>query len=225
MKQNKLVIVVLVVIALLFVLGLSAGVFRDKDNQDDELSMSKAENQNTGWMAWLDGAMEPFRKGLDRRRLSMRPDCQIGDQTYKLTGQKQECDIFIAAKEGAAVEKAVLSVQGGQVKVMVPYPDDEPCAKATRGVRQPLSKVNKSKAIANFARIKPGNIIKPGNTPGGTFQQPLELSVIYPADQDEAQARCEVTGDVDLMVLAQGGTLRLKCKGCDKNRSVSVTLK
>jgi hypothetical protein len=225
MKQNKLVIVVLVVIALLFVLGLSSGVFRDKDNKDGELSMRKAENQNTGWMAWLDGVMEPFRKGLDRRRLSMRPDCQIGDQTYKLTGQRQECDIFIAAKNGAGVQKAVLSVQGGQVKVLVPYPDDEPCAKATRGVRKSLSKVKTSKAVADFSRNKPGNIIKPGNTPGGAFQQPVELSVIYPADQDEAQARCEVTGDVDLMVLAQGGTLRLKCKGCENNRTVTVTLK
>jgi len=219
MKQNKLVIVVLGVIALLFVLGLSSGILRDKDNQDGELSMSKAENQNAGWMAWLDGAMEPFRSGLDSRRLSMRPDCQIGDQTYKLTEQKQECDIFIAAKDGAAVQKAVLSVQGGQVKVLVPYPDDEPCAKATRGVRQPLSKLKTSKAVADFARIKPGN------TPGGAFQKPVELSVIYPADQDEAEARCEVTGDVDLMVLAQGGTLKLKCKGCENNRSVTVTLK
>ncbi len=219
MKQNKLVIVVLVVIALLFVLGLSAGVFRDKDNQDDELSMSKAENQNTGWMAWLDSAMEPFRSGLDSRRLSMRPDCQIGDQTYKLTGQKKECDIFIAAKDGAGVQKAVLSVQGGPVKVIVPYPDNEPCAKATRGVRLPLSKVKKSKAVADLARIKPGS------SQGGALQKPVELSVIYPADQDEAEARCEVAGDVDLMVLAQGGTLKLKCKGCENNRTVTVTLK
>jgi len=219
MKQNKLVIVVLVVIALLFVLGLSSGVFRDKDNQDGELSMSKAKNQNAGWMAWLDGAMEPFRSGLDRRRLSMRPDCQIGDQTYRLTEQKKECDIFIAAKNGADVQKAVLSVKGGQVKVLVPYPDDEPCAKATRGVRLPLSKVKTSKAVAGFVRIKPGN------TQGGASQQPVELSVIYPADQDEAEARCEVAGDVDLMVLAQGGTLKLKCKGCENNRTVTVTLK
>ena len=219
MKQNKLVIVVLVVIALLFVLGLGSGFFRDKDNKDDKLSMSKAENQNTGWMAWLDRAMEPFGSGLDRRRLSMRPDCQTGDQTYKLTEQKKECDIFIAAKGGADVEKAVLSVQGGQVKVMVPYPDDEPCSKATRGVRQPLSKLKKSKAVADFTRIKPGNI------QGGASLQPVELSVIYPADQHEADAMCEVTGDVDLMVLAQGGILKLKCNGCENNRTVTITLK
>jgi hypothetical protein len=219
MKQNKLVIVVLVVIAVLFVLGLSAGVFRNKDDKDGELSMSKAENQKTGWMALLDGAMEPFRSRLDSRRLSMRPDCQIGDQTYKLTGQKKECDVFIAAKNGAGVEKAVLSVKGGQVKVMVPYPDDEPCAQASRGVRLPVSNVKKSMAVADFARIKPGNI------QGGASLRPVELSVIYPADQDEADARWEVTGDVDLMVLAQGGTLKLKCEGCDNNRTVTVTLK
>jgi len=219
MKQNKLVIVVLVVIAGLFVLGLSSGVFRNKDDQDGELSMSKAENQKTGWMALLDGAMEPFRSGLDRRRLSKRPGCQTGDQTYKLTGQNKECNIFIAAKDGADVEKAVLAVKDGQVRVMVPYPDDEPCPQATRGVPLPLSKVKNSKAIADFARIKPGTI------PEGTFQQPVKLTVIYPADADETKNRCEVTGDVDLMVLAQGGTLRLECEGCDKNRSVTVALK
>ena len=220
MKQNKLVIVVLVVIAVLFVLGLSSGVFRNKDDKDGELSMSKAENQKTGWMALLDGAMEPFRSGLDSRRLSKRPGCQTGDKIYKLTGQEKECNIFIAAKDGADVEKAVLAVKDGQVKVMVPYPDDEPCAQASRGVRLPLSKVKKSTAVADFARIKPGNI------QGGASQQPVKLSVIYiPARADEKKARCEVTGDVNLMVLAKGGTLKLKCEGCDNNRTVTVTLK
>jgi hypothetical protein len=220
MKQNKLVIVVLVVIAVLFVLGLSSGVFRNKDDQDDKLSMSKAEKQKGGWMAVLDGAMEPFRSGLDGRRLSMRPDCQIGDQAYQLTEQMNKCDIFIAAKDGADVEKAVLSVKDSQVKVMVPYPDDEACPQATRGVRLPLGKVKTSKAVADFARAKPGH------SQGGASQPPVKLSVIYvPAGADETKARCEVTGDVNLMVLAQGGTLRLECDGCDNQRTVTVTLK
>ena len=220
MKQNKLVIVVLVVIAVLFVLGLSSGVFRNKDDKDDKLSMSKAEKQKGGWMAMLDGAMEPFRSGLDGRRLSMRPDCQTGDQTYQLTDKQNKCDIFIAAKEGADVEKAVLSVKDSQVKVMVPFPDDESCPQATRGVRLPLSKVNKSKAIADFARAKPGH------SQGGASQPPVKLSVIYvPAGADETEANCEVTGDVNLMVLAKGGTLKLECEGCDNKRPVPVPLK
>ncbi len=221
MKQNKLVIAVLVIIAVLFVLGLSSGVFRDKDDKDDELSMSKAEELKNGWLSSLDGAMAPFSHALDGRRLTPRAQCRIGDKTYKLTAERDECDIIIAKKDGADVEKAVLSVKPGNVKVMVPYPDDEPCPRATRGSSILFRKKPHFKAISGISEIKPGR------APSGASQQPLSLSVIYiPAGGDEKETKlCEVTGDVNLMVLDKGGTLRLECEGCGSEQSVTVKLK
>ena len=115
MKQNKLVIVVLVVIAVLFVLGLSSGAFRNKDKKNDDLSMSKAQELKNSWIGNLDDVMAPFRSSLDIRRIKKRPECQVSDGIYKLTGKQDTCRIIIAAKDGADIEEAVLSVKEGNV--------------------------------------------------------------------------------------------------------------
>ena len=223
MKQNKLVIGVLVVIAVLFVLGLSSGVFRDDDNKDDQLSMGKVEKLKNGWIASLEGVMSPFRRKLYSGRLLVPQECKIDQTTYKLTKTTPTCTITITEKNGAAVQKAVLSVKTGNVNVRVSYPDDQTCATAARGSRVSLKKFTQSKAKFKMSKIKPGKVQGGG---GGTSPQPLTLDVIYtPAGADEQKNRCEVTGDIDLTVLEKGGTLKLVCKGCqDNNRSVTVAL-
>ena len=69
MKQNKLVIVVLVVIAVLFVLGLSSDFFRSEEDQDNDISMGKVEKLKDRWIADLDEAMARFQDSLDSSRL------------------------------------------------------------------------------------------------------------------------------------------------------------
>jgi len=212
MKQNKLVIVVLVIITVLFILGLSSDFFRGDDDKDDDKSISKVEKFKDRWLGALDDMMAPFQDSLDSHN------------TFKLTKNRKKCTIAIARRDGAAAQKAVLSVKPGNVKVWIPYPKDEPCPTATRGSLITLGKFKQSKATIGFAKIKPGKI-KPGQAQGGTSQQSLRLDFIYtPAGEDPQKARCEAAGEVKLMVLENGGTLNLVCTGCDNNRSVTVAL-
>ena len=227
MKQNKIAIVVLVVIVLLFVLGLSSGVFRSKGDKDDKLTMDKVQELKKRWIGSLDEAMDRFRSGFDDQRLDKwAVDSKTGERSYTLSDEKEHITT-IAAKDGADVEKAVLSVVNDNarinVKIKVPIPKEDPCPEPTpRGARTSFSKLKKSKAIINIGKIKEGRVTT------GTTQQPLELSVLYtPAISDsdrEKSKRCNVTGDLDLTVLDMGGELKFKCEGCNLNRTVTVKL-
>ncbi len=226
MKQNKLVIVVLVVIAVLFVLGLSSGLFRKKEGGGDTLTMDKVQLYKDRWVASLENVMSPMRDKLNFGRMSVPAECNPVNQSFTLTKNMDPCAITINREKGATVQKAVLSVKTGNVKVRVSYPDKEPCASSpgassTRGAPVLFKKFKQPQATLNMSKIKPGNI----QGGSGTFQQPLTLDVIYTPDgADEQSKRCEVTGPVDLTVLEKGGTLKLVCTGCNSKRSVSVAL-
>lgn len=224
MKQNKLVIMVLVVIAVLFVLGLSSGAFRNKDKKNDDLSMSKAQELKNSWIGNLDDVMAPFRSSLDIRRIKKRPECQVSDGIYKLTGKQDTCKIIIAAKDGADIEEAVLSVKEGNVNLQVPYPDDEPDPTVSRGPQILPGRLDRAKTITDIAGIRPGIGLP------GVSQPTLQLSVVFipadgPANGDDKKTRWEVTKEVNLMVLEKGGTINLECKGCSDKQTVTVTLK
>ena len=227
MKQNKVAIVVLVVIVLLFVLGLSSGVFRDENDKDDNLTMDKVQELKESWVGSLDRVMDSFRSGFDNQRLDKwAEDSQTGERFYTLSDDNEHITT-ITAKDGAGVEKAVLSVVNDNarinVKIKVPIYKNKSCPEPTsRGVRTSFIKLKQSKAVLNKGKIQPGRVTT------GTKQQPLELSVVYtPAisDSEEAKSkRCEEKGDLDLTVLDMGGELKLKCEGCNPNRTVTVKL-
>ncbi len=187
MKQNKLVIVVLIILAVLFALGQSANLLRDK--KENKFSLDKAKK----YIGFIDRAMARFSPVLDSGRLK-NSVCKTVDKPYTLTNE-DACDINIdESKDKAKFEKAILTVKPDNVKVKVPYPKDEPCPETTKDRTDP--------------------------------NQHLELSVVYiPKGGKEEKKKCVVTGDVNLMVLEKGGTLRLQCKGCNQKSPVTVTLK
>lgn len=225
MKKNKLVIIVLVIIAVLFVLGLGSDFFRSEEDGDGKPPMSKVEKYKKRWLGTLDNVMASFQDDLESSRLDPKEQCQTGDNTFKLTKNPNRCTIAIARRNGADAQKAVLSVNPANVKVWIPYPKGEPCPTATRGARVKMGKFKQSKAAIGIAKIKPGKI-KPGQAQGGTSQQSLRLDFIYtPAGETPQTPRCEAAGGVKLVVLENGGTLKLACPKCDNNRSVTVTLK
>lgn len=229
MKQNKVAIVVLVIVALLFVLGLSSGVFRSKDDKDDKLTMSKAEKQDTGWMAWLNDAMKPFRQSLDSRRLAPRATCQTGDRSYRLTDEKT-CNIKIAASiDEEEVENADITVEDPKVSVKLRYysngkdPESEKDSESTRGMPISLGKVKTAKKLIDIGKLRPPK------TPTSSIQPPLELTVVYlpEGEENEPNNTMAVEGAVRLTVLEKGGTLRLQCKGCNgqNKRVIEIKLK
>ncbi len=222
MKQNKLAVAVLILIAILFVLGLSAGIFRNKGEKDDELSMRKAEELKDRWIGSLDKIMAPFRKPFNFDRIENSPICQVSDGIYRLKGKKT-CNIIIGKKEkkDANIQQAVLSVEENNVKIMVPYPDSEPCPETTRGPGISIGKFKDLKVATNILEKRPG-LVRPN-----VSQQELKLSVIYipSGKKDDEKARCEAQEEVTLMVLEDGGTLKLKCENCSNNQTVTVKLK
>lgn len=223
MKQNKVVIVVLVIVALLFVLGLSSGVFRSKDNKDDNLTMSKAEKQDTGWMAWLNDAMKPFRPSLDSQRLAPPATCRTDNRSFRLTDEKA-CDIPIAPSiDGKEVENADITVEDPKVSVQLAYFSDEKDSESTRGMPISLGKVKTAKKVIDIGKLRPPKV------PTGSIQTPLELTVVYlpKGEEKEPNKKMAVEGEVRLTVLEKGGTLRLQCKGCNaqNQRVIDVKLK
>jgi len=225
MKQNKLVIVVLVVIVVLFAVGLSSGLFRKKEPNHDKLTMSKAESYKERWVATLQEWMSPFDSKLDPARLIALNNCKIDKSTNRLTLTKNKpaCNFKIAEQDGDSVQKAVLSVKTGNVKLQASYPEGKACATTARGTRVSLNRFNQPKAKIGMTKIKPGVVVQ-----GGVVTSPklLTLDVIYkPAGSNEQSKQCEGTGDIDLAVLEKGGTLNLVCTGCkEKNRSIIVAL-
>jgi hypothetical protein len=219
MKQNKLAILILVIAAVLFVLGLSSGFFLHTDEKNNDLSMSKAQELKSSWIGSLGDLMSPFRNSLDIRRIKNRPECQIGDGIYKLTGSLDSCVIIISGKKGATVEEANLSIKEDNVKILVPFPDAELCPTATRGSGISFGKLKDSRVITEIGRVRPGF-----GRPGVAEKSP-ELSVVYvPSGGEDQTAKCEIK-KVGLMVLEEGGVLKLKCNGCSNNQTVTVTLK
>jgi hypothetical protein len=223
MKQNKVAIVVLVIIALLFVLGLSSGVFRSKGDNDGNLTMSKAEKRDAGWMAWLNDAMKPFRPSLDSRRLAPQAACRTGDRSYRLTDEKT-CIIQIAASiDGEAVENADITVEDPKVSVKLRYYSDEKDSESTRGMPAALGRVKTAKKMLDIGKFKPPRI------PTDSIQHPLELTVIYLPQGEEKKPNktMAVEGEVRLTVLEKGGELQLQCKGCNRQnkRAIEVKLK
>jgi hypothetical protein len=227
MKQNKLIIAVLILITLLFLLGLSSGFFRDKDENDNDLSMRKAVELKNSWIGSISEKIDSFRRSLDMDRIKKRPECQVNDGVYKLTGKQDCCRIIITEKAGADVEYAVLSAKEKNIKLLVLYPDNETCPQTARGSKISLDKLKHSEVITDIGRIRPG-LGQPV-----VSQQKLTLSVVYvPEGGNKQKAECgakvdlcEATEEVKLTVLGKGGVLRLKCENCGDDQSVTAILK
>lgn len=227
MKQNKLVIAVLVLIAVFFLLGLGSGFFRDKDDNDDELSMRKAVELKDSWVGYIFDKMAPFRTSLDMERIKGRPACQVNEGVFKLTGNRNCCRIVITGKSGADAEYAVLSTKEKNIKLKVLYPDNEPCPQTARGPGIPLGTLKHPQVATDIGRVRPG-LGQPG-----VSKKELTLSVVYVRKgEDETKAKCEANvklceaaEEVNLTVLEMGGILRLKCEDCGDGQSVTAVLK
>ena len=224
MKQNKLVIGVLVLIAVLFVLGLSSGVFRDKNANDDELSIEKAQALKDRWIGSLEDVMARFRDPFDLDRLNepAPPDCKIEDGVYKLTKENDNCTVKIEAKKDADIQEALITIKEDNAKLMVLYPEKIDGAADARGPRISIGKLKHSKTLADLVKTRPQLGQKPHSP------KPLKVKAVYVPDGGEEQTgKWEETTEIKLMVLEKGGTISLKreCDNCGNDQPVTVVLK
>ncbi len=231
MKQNKLVIVALVVVAVLFILGLSSGFFRDTGQNDNELTMSKAQSYKKGWIASLKGMMSSTRTPLDSGRLPKKakrtnpnipgPDINLGADGTVVLGNELEYAIEIApSKDDEDLESVILTVAGGRTSLKVAYPGTGDCPKP-RGMGVALKKFKTPKVAAGIGKIKQPKVT-------GNFKPPeFELIVAYtPADIKKAEEEhCQKVEQVDIAVLKDGGTIKMKCTGCNRQKKKTIRVK
>jgi len=231
MKQNKLVIVVLVIIAVLFIIGLSSGVFRDKEKSGDKLTMSKAQAYKKRWAASLNEKMSSFRTPLDTGRLSDRAICpqppgsarviNLGpDRSIELDSEL-ECSIKIAeSKDDEDLESAILTVGGGNAALKVAYPGIGACSKS-RGMKSSFKTIKTPIVTPGLGKIKQPKV-KQGLTP-----PKYELIVAYlPADNEKVnETYCSAVEKINLAVLKKGGTIVMKCTGCDRQKKKTIRVK
>jgi hypothetical protein len=233
MKQNKLVLVVLVVIVVLFVVGLSMGLFHGDEEHENGMTMDQAqsESQKDGWIASLNDKMSSFRTPLDRGRLPDKAICpqppgpDLGivlgrDGSIKLDNEL-ECSIKIAAsKDDEDLESAILTVGGNDAALIVAYPGIGACPKS-RGVGVSLKKFKTPKVAASIGKIKQPKA-QQGLTP-----PKFELIVAYiPADNEKVDGKyCTAVEKVHLAVLKKGGTIKMKCTGCNRQKKKTIHVK
>lgn len=218
MKQYKLVIVVLCVVALLFVLGTVSGFFAGRKASENELTFDSAQKYKKTWVAAIQRFLAPFFS-LDDNRIQPLSIGSAGKRAYRLTDDNVH-DIAILRKSGAEIETAVVRVKENYAKMFVR--SSEISNTATTGASRASVEIATRTAINVPTRIRPGRI--PGNISHSV--QNVRLSVRYFTDEEEnGSLASEQTDEVRLAVLEDGGTLRLQCKGCSQNRPVTVILK
>lgn len=220
MKQNKLVIVLLVVLAIAFAIGLGSGVFRENGENDSELTMSKAKTYQDRWVSSLKKKLSFFSEPLDKRRLNRRAKCQTADRTYKLTDGK-ECSVSIAASsDGENIEEATLTVEGNNAKLFVAYPGTGDC-KSDRGMKTAFKTIKTPKVAVGIGKIKQPNVKKDPSPP----QLELVVAFMPGGTREVEESYCQAVKEVKLSVIEKGGTIKLKCNGCDARKKKSVIVK
>lgn len=217
MKQHKLVLMVLAMVAFLFVLGTGTGFFAGRKASDNKMTLDSAGKYKKTWVAATQRFLAPFFS-LDDKRIQPLSKGPAGKRTYRLTDDKVH-DIAILRKSGAEIESAVVRVREDYAKMIVRFSEGSDAAKS----RDPRKRIK----FATRPQINVSGKVKPGRIHGDISQpvQNVELSVRYFVDEEETDSlSSEQTDEVRLAVLEGGGTLRLQCRGCSKNRPVTVLL-
>jgi len=203
MTKGKVVIVTLIVLGLLFALGLGSMRLPKKDEDKGP------GGYQSGWLKGIDFRMGRFSPRLDNGRLEPDAACnRQQDGGYKLTANTP-CNIVIAGAKDD-YQTATLLVSNA-ANISIPCPPQQGTSPTERGM---LARI-KLKPIAMQA--KPPVVALPtGATP----------EVVYtPKGEDRQEAKCPGKDEVRLVVLKEGGSLRLQCNGCSTSRFVNVDFK
>ena len=202
-KKSKLIIVALVVVGLLFGLGLGSMRLPKKDEDKGP------GGYQSGWLEGIDYLMGRFSPPLDKGRLGPAECDKPQDGGYKLTGNTP-CNIVIAGAEDD-YQTATLLVSNA-ANISVPCPPKQGDQTTERGM---------------LARIKVKPIAMQAKPPVMALPAGTTLSVVYTPDGEDSEEgpMCPGKDEVRLVVLKEGGSLRLQCNGCSTTRFVNVDFK
>ncbi len=212
MKQQKIAILVLVLLVILFIGGLSSGYLAGNNGSDGDFSIEQAKQMKDKWVGSLDNFLALFSQKLNTARLSPQPSIgQNKEKTYRLANAKERTIFISSAKKGdKEVQRATLRVKKDKAKMRVCA---EPQNKSTRAMP-------KKKVPATFAT----NIIRPEMATVVGLQKIALVDIWYVPTGKQKGNQCEQSEELPLAVLEEGGKLIMKCHNCSNKRSVTVTL-
>ena len=217
-KKSKLIVVVLIVIGVVFALGLGTNL-RDKDGEPKtNPNMTKKEKEaeekravddydRKGWMGSMDNLLGRFSPRLDASR-------------FRPPDEGVECK----RKDGVLTFN---SNTGCMIKILGRDPEKDGCDDKYESATLKLVTADAATSAA-AARIKLNPALMQPHQLSRlkakiAVNQP-KLTVEYKQGDEGYKPVEERDGEFRLVVLKQGGTLKLSCSGCANNQPVEVNL-
>lgn len=233
MTSNKIVLILLVLLAVAFAVCVGTPLLTgSKDNTNKEMTqdeaIDRAKTLMNGWVGSLGKSFDFLSPALDVKRLAPPAPCRKGEKGFRLTNDTP-CFVRISEKDEGIwdwtdFQKMVLKADsaGTRVQVCRCEKDDGATARGA-GLR-----VNPGKLLKVSERLK-----FPSRIGGGVVLQrgpDLEISY-FPAGEPVISECgsgkilvCEVVDAASLVVLDEGGTVRLACDGCTPAKPAAVRI-
>jgi hypothetical protein len=228
MDSKKITLIVLVLIALLFVVGQGAGLFRD-DKSDEDPSPERQQEisqKQSGWIGAIKGGLG-WLNLLDRIELRRFSDWSVSpSEDTHCSVQRADGGIRLTMGAKCKLSATIAEADDEQeLKLKV----EEGCGQSREFVRM--------KRISSVIAAKPQRV--PGRIPARpSGEAPAEsdeehwpkLSISFkPKPENEKEVTMDnpwACGDkpVTLIILPEGGTLSLECGSCTNERALVIAI-
>ena len=213
-KKSKLIIVVLIVIGVVFVLGLGTNLVPKKGGPEggkkadkEQQEKSVEEYDRNGWLGSMDQLVGRFSPRLDASR-------------FRRSNEGAECK-----REGNIL--SFNSNTGCAIDILGRNPQPDGCDDKYESTTLKLAEAGAAtRAAAARIKLNPA-LMQPQQLSRHkakiAINQP-KLRVEYRSGNEGFKQVEERDGEFRLVVLKQGGTLKLNCSGCGNNQPVEVNL-
>jgi hypothetical protein len=231
MKSNKIVFIILILLAVVFAAGIGSQFLTGSTQEEDELSedeaIAQAKKLVNDWVGSLARSLDFLSPSFDRKRLQANTSCLKGQKTFQLTNDTA-CLVDISPKKDALwnwtdFEKLVLKPEGTTISLQSCR-----CEKTSTSERGAGFLVNRKKILK-----LPNRLNLPIHVDPAVFVQShpqLEVSYFPHGETVVSQCSlgetlvCEDVEAVKIIVLNEGGTLLLACDGCSETDPATISL-
>ncbi len=227
-KSSKIVLVILALMAVAYAVGIGISLKRGSEEPKQQLSREERKDIQDGWVGSLGRSLDFLSPSLGISRLRPAAPCRKGQGAFRLTDDTP-CLIRISEKEDGFwdwidFEKMTLRPASARMSLQMCHCEEDDGARSRgAGLR-----VSPQKMVTLSERLKiPANVATAVIVQGGPQ---LEVSYFPQGETVSTGCRsgevlmCEVVTTASLVVLDEGGTVRLACDGCSKANPAEVRL-
>jgi|GEM_PF-5029903 len=221
MRSNKIVIVILVLLAAAFVAGVGTPYLTGSKDGEQDMTEDEAVEAARGlmdqWVGSLGRSLDFLSPALDVKRLTPPAPCRSGQKTFRLTGDTP-CLVRISKRDKGFwdwtdFEKAVLRAESAGLSLQVCRCETSGAAARGPGVRVTPKKLLKVSDRFKFPTHVGADIAVQGRPELEVSYFPKGKTVTAGCGGGKVQV-CEVVDAASLVVLDDGGIIRLACDGC-----------